>query len=240
MNRAKNILTLLLLALTVGHGAAQNRQKSRVQYLPYEDLRLYHFGFFVGTHVQNLQIEHSGFIDEDGHQWFGSIPSYTPGFTVGVLADLRVADFLSLRLSPSINFGSKEIALISDAPDAEAVYSTIRSNYVMIPLSVRYRGARTNNFRPYLITGPSLGIDVGSRKQEPVILKRLNLYWEFGFGCDLYLPYFKLVPEVKFCLGLNDVFEHDRLDEGSIPFLHYTQAFDRMTSRLFVLSFQFE
>lgn len=233
----------LLLTLPVTTAAAKgngSHKGSKVQYLQYEDMRRYHFGFFIGTHVQDMQIQHSGFIDENGNRWFGSIPSYTPGFTVGVLGDLRLADFLSLRLSPSINFGAKQFSLISDEPDAETVTTNVRSNYVMIPLALRYRGARTNNYRPYLMAGLSMGIDVGSRKQEPVVLRRMNYFVEFGFGCDLYLPYFRLVPEIKFCLGLNDAFEHDRLDEGSLPFIHYTQAFDKMTARLIVLSFQFE
>ncbi len=235
------LLFALLLLLTLPLGtAAKNQHGNKIQYLQYEDMRRYHFGFFIGTHVQDMHIEHSGFVDESGNIWYGSIPSYTPGFTVGVLGDLRLADFLSLRLSPSINFGAKNFSLISDAIGDEPVSTNVRSNYVMVPLSIRYRGARTNNFRPYLMTGFSIGIDVGSRKQEPIVLKRLNYFLEFGVGCDLYLPYFRLVPELKFCLGLNDAFEHDRLDEGSLPFIHYTQAFDKMTARLIVLSFQFE
>lgn len=214
--------------------------QKRVQYLQYEDLKPYHLGFLIGMHTQDLILEHSGKVDSEGNRWYGSVPSYAPGFSVGVLGDLRLADFLSLRTSPTIHFGSKNVALASDAPGSEIIHSEIRSNYFMVPLSLRYRGARTDNYRPYIMGGVSAGIDMGRDKREPILLTPIHRYVEFGVGCDLYLPYFRLVPELKFCLGLNDILVHDRTDQDSESFLRYTNAFNRITSRMIVFSLQFE
>ena len=214
-------------------------QKS-VQYLQYEDLKPYHFGFLVGLHTQDLIFQHSGLADADGNKWYGSIPSYSPGFSVGVIGDLRLFDFMSLRITPTIHFGSKEVSLISDKAGASVEYASVRSNYIMIPLNIRYRGARSNNFRPYLMSGISAGIDMGRDKREQILLKPVNAYWEIGAGCDFYLPYFRLVPELKFCLGLGDIFVHERSDQDREAFIKYTNAFDRVTSRLLVFSLQFE
>jgi len=63
---------------------------------------------------------------------------------------------------------------------------------------------------------------------------------EFGFGCDIYLPYFKLCPELKFCFGLADVLEPDRSDLANPLDRVYSQALSRATSRLIVLTFNFE
>ena len=216
------------------------RAANPVRYLPYEDLKRYHFGFFIGMHSQDLHIEHSAVPDENGAIWYGSVPSYAPGFSVGVLGDYRLTDFLSLRLSPSIHFGTKDLALVSDQAGSAIITSTVRSNYIMLPLSLRYRGARSDNYRPYLMSGFSIGLDAGRQKRREILLTTMNYYWEFGFGCDLYLPFFRLVPEIKFCLGLDDVFVHQRSDQGSDIYEQFTNAFDRMTSRLIVLSFQFE
>ena len=214
--------------------------QNKVQYLQYEDLKPYHFGFLIGLHTQDLIFQHSGIADLNGNRWYATVPAYTPGFTVGVIGDLRLADFLSLRLTPSIHFGSKEISLISDAPNAAIEKASIRSNYIMIPLSLRYRGARNNNYRPYIMSGFSAGIDMGRDKRQPLLLTPLNLYWEIGTGCDFYLPFFRLVPELKFCLGLGDILIHKRSDQDSETFAKYTNAFDGVTSRLVVFSLQFE
>jgi len=218
---------------------AVNAQR-KVQYLQYEDLRPYHFGFLVGLHTQDLILSHSGTTDANGHKWFGSVPSYTPGFSVGVIGELRITDFLGLRTTPTIHFGSKEMTLTSDATDATPTTATVRSNYFLVPLNLRYRGARTNNYRPYLTSGFSAGVDMGRNKREPILLQPVNLYWEIGAGCDLYLPYFRLVPEIKFCVGLGDIFVHDRTDQDSETYLKYTNAFDAVTSRLLIFSLQFE
>jgi hypothetical protein len=214
--------------------------QSKVQYLQYEDLKPYHFGFLVGLHSQDLIFKPSGVKDQNGNRWYASIPSYSPGFSVGVIGDLRLADFMSLRLTPSIHFGNKEVSLLSNAPGATTIKASVRSNYIMIPFSLRYRGARSNNYRPYIMSGFSAGIDMGRDKQQPLLLKPVNLFWEIGTGCDFYLPFFRLVPELKFCLGLDDILVHNRTDQDSEAFLKYTNAFDRVTSRLLVFSLQFE
>ena len=43
---------------------------------------------------------------------------------------------------------------------------------------------------------------------------RSNTYVEVGLGCDFYLPFFKLIPELKFCFGLANLLKKDRPDLG--------------------------
>jgi hypothetical protein len=230
----------LLLVVLVGGGLHPAQAQKKVQYLQYEDLKPYHLGFSVGMHTQDLILDHSGAIDVDGHKWYGSVDNYVPGFSVGVIADLRLTDFLSLRTTPAIHFGSKDISLHSDEAGSTPVVANIRSNYILVPLNLRYRGARTDNYRPYLLSGLSAGLDMGRDKQQPVLLQQVNLYWEIGAGMDIYMPYFKLVPELKVCLGLGDILVHDRTDQSSDAFLKYANAFDAITSRLIVFTMQFE
>jgi hypothetical protein len=232
-------LCLLLVILAGGIFHPAQAQK-KVQYLQYEDLKPYHLGFSVGMHTQDLILDHSGAIDDDGHKWYGSVDNYMPGFSVGVIADLRLTDFLSLRTTPAIHFGSKDVSLHSDEAGSTPMVANVRSNYILVPLNLRYRGARMDNYRPYLLSGLSAGLDMGRDKQQPVLLQQVNLYWEIGAGMDIYMPYFKLVPELKVCLGLGDILVHNRTDQSSDAFLKYAKAFDAITSRLIVFSMQFE
>jgi hypothetical protein len=230
------ILTIVILSIFNTNVFSQNK----VQNLPYEDLKPLHFGFLVGLHSQDLVFDHSGIPDAEGNKWYGSIPSYTPGFTVGGLVDFRLSENLSLRLVPGIHFGSKEVLLVSDAAGADAIKAPVRSNYVTLPVNLRFRGARTDNYRPYLMCGFSGGLDVGRDKNVPLLLETINTYLEIGAGCDLYLPFFRLVPEIKFCIGMGDILVHERDDQGSEIYLKYSGAFDKITSRLVVFSLQFE
>ena len=62
----KTFWSLLLLSLAVLPLSAQHKKP---QYLQYEDMRPYHFGFFVGLHTQDFQIAHTGAVDENGATW---------------------------------------------------------------------------------------------------------------------------------------------------------------------------
>ena len=80
-----------------------------MQNKPYIDYRRLHYGFFVGVHMQDLELVNNGYVTPEGQQWYADVPSYSPGFSVGVLADLRINSHLSLRLIPTMHFGDKTV-----------------------------------------------------------------------------------------------------------------------------------
>jgi hypothetical protein len=108
------------------------------------------------------------------------------------------------------------------------------------PLYIKYRAERHNNYRPYLIVGSGITVDLAREKGELILLKPMDVTVEFGVGCDFYLPYFKLAPELKLCLGLLDMLERDRSDLYIVADQKYTRAISKLTSRMIVLTFNFE
>ena len=99
---------------------------------------------------------------------------------------------------------------------------------------------RLNNYRPYLIGGIYGSVDIGRKKGNPILLKSTDFGFEFGLGCDIYLPYFKLCPELKFCFGLVNLLEKDRPDLVDQANIKYTDALSKATSRMVILTFNFE
>ena len=83
--------------------------------------------------------------------------------------------------------------------------------------------------------------DVAKKRSDFLKLKSSEMFLSIGFGCDFYLPYFKLIPEIKFCLGLTDVLTHDRPDLADDPDkLKFTNSLAKATSKMIVLTFYFE
>ena len=76
-------------------------QKERVRNQPYADLKWLHLGFHVGIHSQDLLLTHTG-VMTNGETWFAEIPSYSPGFSVGVIGDMYMNPYFNLRFTPSI------------------------------------------------------------------------------------------------------------------------------------------
>ncbi len=227
------ILYFICLASTMAMA-----QKEKVKNLPYADNKLFHLGFFVGLHSQDLLLTNSG-SSYNGETWFAEIPNYSPGFSVGVIGDMYLNRFFNLRFTPSIHFGDKQFVFKKENSE-ETFKTNVRSNYLMFPLDIKYSALRLNNYRPYLLGGVYGAFDLGRKKGTPILLKGPDFGIEFGIGCDIYLPFFKLCPELKFCFGLTDVLEKNRSDLQGQETIKYTEGLSRATSRMVVLTFNFE
>ena len=214
-------------------------QKKMVQRNPYIDNRIMHLGFFVGMHVQDMILTNSGYVDENGEAWFAELPSYAPGFSVGLLGDLYLTRFLSLRLSPTLTFGEKKFAF--QEADSEQSYSTsIRSNYLTVPVDLRINSLRVNNYRPYILAGGYGAFNLGRKKSEAILQNTFDAGIQIGLGCDIYLPYFKLCPELRFSFGLLNAINKDRSELSDESMRRYSNAVESGKTRMISLIFNFE
>ncbi len=214
-------------------------QKEKVKNQPYADMKLFHLGFHVGLHTQDLILTNTGAVTSDGQVWFSEIPNYSPGFSVGVIGDMFMNPYLNLRFIPTLHFGDKEF-VFREQESGEEFTTSVRSSYLTFPLEVKYSAFRLNNYRPYLTGGVYGAWDLGRKKGEEILLKGFDYGLTFGIGCDIYLPFFKLCPEIKFSFGLKDLLETKRDDLNQPEQLIYTNALSKATSRMIVLTFNFE
>jgi hypothetical protein len=98
------ILTMLVVVLPT------SAQFSRtVQNRPYTDLRPFHFGLFIGTHLQDLELQNVGpqtIQNEDGTETTRLITAdqdrWDNGFMVGVLGELRINQHFQFRVAPAM------------------------------------------------------------------------------------------------------------------------------------------
>lgn len=234
------LLTLIaaLLAPTTTLGA--RRLNDRLENRPYADLRRWHLGFSFGAHTQGLRFAHNGFVTPEGEQWRVEQVNYQPGFSVSGLAALRLNNYFSLRFSPGMMFGSRDLRFLDLTTGAEQSQN-IKSTYVTLPLDLKFASMRTRNARPYVSAGVMPAIDVSKKRNDLLRLTSGDFYVTVALGCDFYLPYFKLIPELKFCFGLTDVLAHDRPDLADDPTrLKFTQSIGKATSKMICLTFYFE
>ena len=232
----KRVLTYILLLLLPLLAVAQER---KVQNKPYIDYRRLHYGFFVGLHAQDMEFVNNGHVTEDGECWYADIAQYNPGFSVGVLADLRLGTYLSLRALPTMHFGQNSI-VFREQNSGEISRQQVKTTYISLPLHLKCSAERFNNYRPYITAGVSPMLNLTVKKQKQLLLKKFDFMVEIGAGCDFYLPYFKLIPELKFAFSLLDVLEKDRSDLLDENYLKYTHSVDKVASKMIVLSFYFE
>ena len=230
----------LFFSLLVLGTAQVSAQPRKVQHRPYLDLRKLHWGFLFGMQMQDMELKNNGYVDpETGERWYGDVDSYNPGFAVGILGELRLSTHFALRATPSMYFGQKRLWFHEQTSGRDTT-QVMKSAYIAVPIAVKFAAPRYNNFRPYLIAGVAPAIDLSSHKHRAISTRPMDCLLEVGMGCDMYLPFFKLIPELKFSFGLLDILKKKRTDLLDGTLMKYTNSLDNAHAKMVTLTFYFE
>ena len=237
------LLTVLLLLAPVLGAGSLCAQERKIQNRPFLDDRVWHYGFLVGFNIQDLRLANNGtaYVNQNGgvEYWYADVPEYTPGFSVGVLGELKANDWLSVRIIPTMHFGDKKV-VFKEQRSGKFTEQYVKSTYLSVPLDLKISAARFNNYRPYVVTGLAPNVDLTVKKGKELLVKRTDVMFEIGMGLDLYYPYFKMIPELKFCFGLNNVLDTNRKDLKDASLLRYSDALDKAQNSMIVLTLYFE
>jgi len=91
------------------------------------------------------------------------------------------------------------------------------------------------------VAGLTPAINLSGKSNDFVKLKRYDAFAEVGLGCDFYLPFFKIRPELKFMYSLLnslDTKHIERMEDKAM--LPYARSVSETHSKMIVLTFYFE
>ena len=227
-------------AMLCAPDARADKLNDKLMNRPYSDNRRWHLGFSVGLNTMDFSFHHNGFITDEGQTWFMEQPDFSPGFCVTGLFNLRLNTYFSLRLTPGMYFGNRIVRFL-DTTNGQEERQDIKSAYIVVPVDVKFSSQRMHNIRPYMVAGVMPAFDVMKKKTDFLRTNSTDFMISVGFGCDFYLPYFKLIPELKFCFGLTDAINHNRPDLADDPLRTGVASSVKLaTTKMVVLSFYFE
>jgi len=170
-----------------------------------------------------------------------------PGFAIGIVSDAKLHEYIRLRFTPSISFGSRtiEYTLSNRTNDSSKIFQKrVESAFLFFPIETKIQSKRLGNFSAYIIGGGGYQLDLAARKKaagvtsgpnqldDNVKLKRDDYYYSSGAGVDFYLQYFKLGFEVKLQIGTRNLLK----PENSI----FSNSIDKVRSRMVVFTVTFE
>lgn len=240
----------IILAVPASSAIAQER---KVENRPYTDLRAFHFGVILGTNMQDLELNNVGPIQIDNgdgtvSESFVSVDQdrWDPGFQVGVLGESRLSTHFAFRLAPVLYFGTRHLTFLNhtqlnDHDKPTEVRQNLKTVYVSCNADLIFAAQRFNNHRPYVSLGLAPMMNLTSRDNDYLRLKQYDVFLTAGFGCDFYLPFFKLRPELKFMYGLTnslDTKHVSRLKDATM--MPYARSVDSARSKMICLSLYFE
>lgn len=236
MGKFRNIILAILLCLTSKFAFGQ------IPLLANFDDKEIHFGFIVGYNQMlfDLKMKENIALRDTV---LSTNSFYSPGFHVGIVSDLRLNNYLNLRFNPGLSFTERSIeyrVVHEEFPEiGKLITKKAESVYMDVPLELKIRSHRWRNFRPYIIVGGKYTFDWASLKnvkpeeeEEFLRLAPHDVLVTGGFGFDFYLQYFKFAIELKMSFGMLDLFVADKT--------YLTRSVDKITSRVFNLTFTFE
>lgn len=228
-------------------------QERTVENRPYTDLRPFHFGVLIGTHLQDIEFKNMGpttYVNADGIETPCNVTvdqdRWDAGFTVGVLGEFRLNSSFQFRIAPAMYFGTHHLTFQNllekdGAGNAIVEKQEIKTAYISSAFDIIFAAQRFNNHRPYIMAGVNPMMNLTSSQDDYIKLKKSELFLELGVGCDFYLPFFKLRPELKFMYGITDCYDKNHIknikDKNALP---YTLAAKSAHSKMIALTFYFE
>jgi len=221
-------------------GIAQNRlTKMKVMHYQHQEDKSIRFGFCLGLNAMNFAITHS-YENYKIDSLLASLTNLSPGFQIQVVSVARLTDNLELRFLPGVCFGQRELSFYEGK--REQLYiapQRLESSYIDLPLLLKYKSTRINNYRAFLIGGLNPRFDLAKtyRVDSDIYmdLKTFDLCYELGSGFDFYFPYFKLSVELRGSWGMFNV-----LNRRSTPHSEFQNAIEKLRSSTYMISLYIE
>lgn len=237
----KKIVFLLLLSLTTkGHAQFTKSIFSKdpiINLETWQQQRLY-FGFYLGFNSYDFKMDYK--TDEPDTVGPDIQVKKTTGFNVGLVADLKLQEYINLRFEPGLYYTKRDLYYPNFTTENDALRE-VNSTYLHFPLLLKFSSLRTGNVRPYLLGGVSATLNLSSNSkslddnlEQRFRVKAWTPNYELGFGIDIFSEYFIFSPSIRGVFGLNDELIRDK-----DPASPWTGNIESMKSRAIFINFTF-
>ena len=205
--RWRKIAVLLLLLAGFTSRAQNNPSDNLINY----DEQWIHYGFLLGVHSSKYVIKHSETFTSPAMDTVHSIvPGNLGGFKLGFIANMRVTDQLDFRSSITVAFYENDLLyrFTNNTDQRELKDATM----VEFPLLLKFKSNRRGNVAMYVLGGFTPSFEAASKSNKEDIVEKLELHgwnyaFEIGAGFDIYYPFFKFSPEIRYSYGLRNMLD---------------------------------
>jgi hypothetical protein len=203
----------------------------------FQNNRLY-FGYYLGFNSYDFKIDYKT-VGPD------ILVKKSTGFNVGVVADLKLQEYINLRFEPGLYYTKRDLyyptSYFLTQPNSSEKIREVNSTYIHFPLLLKFSALRTGNIRPYLLGGLSttLNLSSNSKSKDDNLEQRFRVKpwttnYELGLGIDIFSEYFIFSPSIRGVFGLKD-----ELIRDNDPNSPWTGNIESMKTRAIFVNFTF-
>ena len=240
----KTVILILLIFSANGYSQFAKSMFSKDPIINLENWqkqRLY-FGYYLGFNSFDFKFDYNEVALGDYGVPQDIQVKKTTGFNVGVVADVRLQEYLNLRFEPGLYYTKRDL-YFPGVGDLEKDYlREVSSTYIHFPLLLKFSALRTGNIRPFLVGGFSTTLNLSSNSKSKddnyegkFRVKPWTAAYELGFGIDIFSEYFIFSPSIRGMFGITDELIRDNPGQPS----GYTDNIDSMKSRAILINFTF-
>ena len=230
------VLAVLFLAQSAEAQGFFN--KERIANLENFDKKFLSWGYFLGFNSYDYKFEYENQYADDNTD---ILVEKSTGFNVGLIGDMRVNQYVNLRLEPGLYFTQRNL-IFPGFTEEKDYLREVKSTYIHVPLLLKLSTKRLNNIKPFIIGGVSTSINLSSNENNPEDNEQGKFrttentsYYELGFGIDFYLYFFKFTPSIRGVFAMNDELVRD--DDPNSP---WTGNVAKMATRGVFINFTFQ
>ncbi|MFM2267464.1 MAG: hypothetical protein RL757_905 [Bacteroidota bacterium] len=224
-----------IVFLTATHARAQTRD-GNYNFAEHQR-KNYYFGITLGYNKGNYNVYRGkNFILNDSVAGVESAGGQ--GFNLNIISNLRLGDHFDVRFMPGFSFTSRSLTYDATRKGRPDYPNKIESVFVELPFHVRYTSNPYYDKRLFIVGGLKYTYDIQSRSRIRTLgglvkISPTDFQFEYGFGMQMYFPYFIFSPELKVSQGLGNILIYN-------PNLRESTVLERLLSRTFCISFHFE
>ncbi len=234
----KHVLVVFAFLMMSNSVFGQLFSKERLANLETFDNRLLSWGYFLGFNQYDFKFDYNNQISD---RETDILVETQTGFNVGLIGDLRINQYINLRLEPGIYFTQRNL-MFPGFEEERDFLREVKSTYIHVPLLLKFSTKRINNIKPFVVVGISRSLNLGSNENNPednsigqFRMSQGTGYYEVGFGIDLYLFYFKFSPSIRGVFATSDELVRD--DDPNSP---WTSNVASMKTRGVFINFTFQ
>lgn len=239
----KKFFAILLLIICAQQVSAQGIfSKERLKNRENHDKQRFRWGYYLGLNWLDFDINYTAEQSLIPVEFQDIETRKQLGFNVGLIGNMRLNDYVDLRIEPGVIFNTRELYFPNVIDENDRIRE-LQTTAVHLPLLLKVSTKRLNNFKPFLVGGVSTSINLSSNQENPddnlsgQFRTKTNLYsYELGFGIDFFLPYFKFTPSIRGVFSMTNELVPDNDNINS----EFTSYIDEMETRGVFLNFTFQ
>jgi len=170
---------------------------------PFFDKKKVSWGYYFGMNFYDFKV---AFDQPYEHMYVES----NPGFQVGMVGNVNLNASFSIRTTPGIYFTNRKLVFRNQITPRDSIRD-LTSNYVQLPISLKFNTIRYGNIRPYITAGIVYAYNINSWEDSKndnsaghFRMRSSVWMYQVGFGLEMYLFYFKFTPSIKGIFSLQD------------------------------------